>query len=204
MDKEEEELWDDGNKETPQPARETQPSAKGEGAPVGKKHWVRNVCMIVLALVIAGVGASVMCGLKGGKLLKELGYGAVRLLPAVILILIAGGIRYIVEQLKKEKYHRLHIVMGMVNDKDIRGVVALMPQEAVYYFTQASVKRAMPADKLKKLANEAGLQGECYADVPSAVRAAQKESLPEDFIFVGGSSFIVADLLANRNTLNLH
>ena len=115
-----------------------------------------------------------------------------------------GGIRYIVEQLKKEKYHRLHIVMGMVNDKDIRGVVALMPQEAVYYFTQASVKRAMPADKLKKLANEAGLQGECYADVPSAVRAAQKESLPEDFIFVGGSSFIVADLLANRNTLNLH
>ena len=57
MDKEEEELWDDGNKETPQPARETQPSAKGEGAPVGKKHWVRNVCMIVLALVIAGVGA---------------------------------------------------------------------------------------------------------------------------------------------------
>ena len=57
MDKEEEELWDDGNKETPQPARETQPSAKGEGAPVGRKHWVRNVCMIVLALVIAGVGA---------------------------------------------------------------------------------------------------------------------------------------------------
>ena len=115
-----------------------------------------------------------------------------------------GGIRYIVEQLKKEKYRRLHIVMGMVNDKDIRGVLALMPQEAVYYFTQASVKRAMPAGRLKELAHEAGLQGECYADVPSAVRAAQKESLPEDFIFVGGSSFVVADLLANRDALNLH
>lgn len=115
-----------------------------------------------------------------------------------------GGIRYIAEQLKEEKYRLLHIVMGMVSDKDIHGVLALMPKDAVYYFTQASVKRAMPADKLKKLANEAGLQGECYADVPSAVRAAQKESLPEDFIFVGGSSFIVADLLANRNTLNLH
>lgn len=115
-----------------------------------------------------------------------------------------GGIRYIVEQLKEEKYRRLHIVMGMVNDKDVRGVLGLMPKEAVYYFTQASVKRAMPAGRLKELGLEAGLRGECYADVPAAVRAAQKESLPEDFIFVGGSSFIVADLLANRNALNLH
>ena len=115
-----------------------------------------------------------------------------------------GGIRYIVEQLREEKYRRLHIVIGMVNDKDIRGVLALMPKEAVYYFTQASVKRAMPAERLKGLADEAGLQGVCYADVLSAVRAAQKESLPEDFIFVGGSSFIVADLLANRDALNLH
>ncbi len=115
-----------------------------------------------------------------------------------------GGIRYIVEQLKEEKYRRLHIVMGMVNDKDVRGVLGLMPKEAVYYFTQASVKRAMPAGRLKGLGLEAGLRGECYADVPAAVRAAQKESLPEDFIFVGGSSFIVADLLANRDALNLH
>ena len=115
-----------------------------------------------------------------------------------------GGIRYIVEQLKEEKYRRLHIVMGMVNDKDVRGVLGLMPKEAVYYFTQASVKRAMPAGRLKELGLEAGLRGECYADVPAAVRAAQEESLPEDFIFVGGSSFIVADLLANRDALNLH
>ena len=115
-----------------------------------------------------------------------------------------GGIRYIVEQLKEEKYRRLHIVMGMVNDKDVRGVLGLMPKEAVYYFTQACVKRAMPAGRLKGLGLEAGLRGECYADVPAAVRAAQKESLPEDFIFVGGSSFIVADLLANRDALNLH
>ena len=115
-----------------------------------------------------------------------------------------GGIRYIVEQLKEEKYRRLHIIMGMVNDKDVRGVLGLMPKEAVYYFTQASVKRAMPAGRLKELGLEAGLRGECYADVPAAVRAAQKESLPEDFIFVGGSSFIVADLLANRDALNLH
>ena len=115
-----------------------------------------------------------------------------------------GGIRYIVEQLKQQTYRRLHIVMGMVNDKDIRGVLALLPREAVYYFTQASVKRALPAEEVKRQAKEAGLQGECYPDVPAAVRAAQEKSLPEDFIFVGGSSFIVADLLTHRDALNLH
>ena len=89
----------------------------------------------------------------------------------------------------------------MVNDKDIHGVLALLPKDAEYYFTKASVKRALPENELSRLASEAGLQGSCY---PSAVQAAQEKSLPEDFIFVGGSSFIVADLLANRDTLDLH
>ena len=115
-----------------------------------------------------------------------------------------GGIQYIAEQLRRQVFRQLHIVIGMVNDKDVRGVLALLPREATYYFTQASVKRALPAGQLARLAAEAGLQGTCYPDVPSAVRAAQKESLPEDFIFVGGSSFIVADLLANRDTLDFH
>lgn len=115
-----------------------------------------------------------------------------------------GGISYIAEQLRQQTYHHLHIIMGMVNDKDIRGVLALLPKEATYYFTKASVKRALPENELKELASTAGLQGSCYPDVPAAVRAAQQKSLPEDFIFVGGSSFIVADLLANRDALNLH
>ena len=55
-----------------------------------------------------------------------------------------------------------------------------------------------------ELAEAAGLEGHCYPDVPAAVQAAQEKSLPEDFIFVGGSSFIVADLLANRDALNLY
>lgn len=115
-----------------------------------------------------------------------------------------GGIAYIAQQLRAQPCHRLHIVLGMVNDKDIRGVLALLPHEADYYFTQASVKRALPADELVRLGTEAGLKGEAFANVPAAVRAAQKRSLPEDFIFVGGSSFIVADLLANRDTLDFH
>lgn len=115
-----------------------------------------------------------------------------------------GGITYIAEQLKQQNYRQLHIIIGMVNDKDVSGVLALLPKDATYYFTKASVKRALPEEELCKLAAKAGLQGSCYPNVPAAVTAAQEKSHPEDFIFVGGSSFIVADLLANRDALNLH
>jgi dihydrofolate synthase/folylpolyglutamate synthase len=109
-----------------------------------------------------------------------------------------GGIKYVAEQLKQQPCHELQIIIGMVNDKDISGVLALLPKEATYYFTQASVKRALPAKQLYKLATEAGLRGDAYPDVKSAVEAALQKSLPEDFIFVGGSNFIVADLLESK------
>ena len=86
--------------------------------------------------------------------------------------------------------------MGMVNDKDISGVLAMLPKDAKYYFTRASVQRALPAEKVKELANSYGLSGEAYPDVKTAVEAAQKQAGADDFIFVGGSSFIVADLLS--------
>lgn len=107
-----------------------------------------------------------------------------------------GGIQYIVKQLSFQKYKRLHIVMGMVNDKDISGVLAMLPKDAIYYFTQASVQRALPAEKVKELASSYGLSGDAYPDVKTAVEAAQKRADADDFIFVGGSSFIVADLLS--------
>ncbi len=115
-----------------------------------------------------------------------------------------AGITHVVEQLLQQTYNTLHIVIGMVNDKDIRGVLALLPKNATYYFTQASVARALPANELQELAQTFGLSGSNYRDVCAAVKAAQKNSLPEDLIFVGGSNFIVADLLSNRNTLNLY
>lgn len=107
-----------------------------------------------------------------------------------------GGIQYIVKQLSFQKYKQLHIVMGMVNDKDISGVLAMLPKDAIYYFTQASVQRALPAEKVKELASSYGLSGNAYPDVKTAVEAAQKRADADDFIFVGGSSFIVADLLS--------
>lgn len=109
-----------------------------------------------------------------------------------------GGIAYIADQLSRQTYKNLHIIIGMVNDKDIRGVLALLPKDARYYFTKAGVKRALPEQELQKLAEQAGLKGETYKDVPTALSAAKAQAGKEDFIFVGGSSFIVADLLASR------
>ena len=105
------------------------------------------------------------------------------------------GIKYIVEQLSQEKYDKLHIVFGMVNDKDISKVLGMMPQNATYYFTKASIERALPEKDLKMLANTFGLDGNTYPTVKEAVEAAQKNADEKDFIFIGGSSFIVADAL---------
>lgn len=106
-----------------------------------------------------------------------------------------GGFQYIVPQLLAQPCKRLRIVFGMVNDKDIRGVLRLMPKEATYYFAQASVARALDSSALQEVAREFGLQGAAYPTVQAATEAALAEADAEDFIYVGGSSFVVADLL---------
>ena len=117
------------------------------------------------------------------------------------------GIEYIHVQLnsiRKTFGQEIHFVFGMVNDKDIKGVLQVLPKDATYYFTKASVKRALPENELMELAEKAGLKGTAYPTVVDAVQAAKKNCPPKDLIFVGGSSFIVADLLANRDTLHLY
>ena len=106
-----------------------------------------------------------------------------------------GGMKYIVEQLSRMKYDKLHIIIGMVNDKDINGVISLLPKNAKYYFTQASVKRALPAEQVKKIANNHGLKGEAYSSVEKALTIANNNAKENDLIFIGGSTFIVADLI---------
>ena len=108
-----------------------------------------------------------------------------------------GGIGYIAKQLEAQECNTLRIVFGMVSDKDITAVLATMPKKATYYFTQASIQRAMPAAELHKLAGTFGLHGSHYPDVPAALAAAKADSNTDDFIFIGGSCFIVADLLAS-------
>lgn len=109
-----------------------------------------------------------------------------------------GGISYIVEQLKQQKYNTLHIVFGMVNDKDINNVLSIMPRDARYYFTQASVKRALPSEELMSIAAKYNLKGDHYPTVAAALEAARNDASPDDFIYIGGSCFIVADLLADK------
>lgn len=109
-----------------------------------------------------------------------------------------GGIRYIAKQLKAVKCNKLRIVFGMVSDKDITAVLAMMPQDATYYFTQASIKRAMPAEELMLKAKSYGLLGTYHTTVHDAMQVAITESCNDDFIFVGGSCFIVADLLTGN------
>lgn len=115
-----------------------------------------------------------------------------------------GGFKWIAMQLKtqsivqKEKFNDkgcLRIVFGMVNDKDISGVLQLLPTNATYYFTQASVKRALPCEDIERLANKYGLYGKRFATVDEAYNAALADAASEDFVYVGGSSFVVADLL---------
>lgn len=106
-----------------------------------------------------------------------------------------GGIKYVADQLRHEHCNNLHIVFGMVNDKDTDGVLSLLPDNARYYFTQPSVPRALPAEKIRELGLSHGLKGESYKTVRDAYEAARNACRPGDMIYVGGSTFVVADLL---------
>ena len=106
-----------------------------------------------------------------------------------------AGISFIVEQLKKESYRRLHIVFGMVSDKKRDKIYKLLPKDAIYYFTKASIPRALDERSLRAEAREYGLQGKSYSSVKRALSAAKSAASEDDFIYVGGSTFIVAEVL---------
>ncbi len=106
-----------------------------------------------------------------------------------------GGMQYIVQQLANEKYDRLHIVFGVVNDKDVRKILSMLPRHARYYFTKASIQRALDEQELQKLASAFDLHGDAFASVPDAIQAARLAAQPGDLVYIGGSTFIVADAL---------
>ena len=107
-----------------------------------------------------------------------------------------GGWQFLGSRLSKlSEKAPLRMVIGFVNDKDITSVLKMMPARAEYFFTAPSVKRARPAESLKSMAEEHGLKGEAYNDVASAFAAAKRGMPAEGTIFVGGSTFVVADFL---------
>ena len=105
------------------------------------------------------------------------------------------GIKNVVEQIKSIKYRKLHFVFGTVNDKEILKILVQLPKDAEYYFCEANIPRAMNCEKLKKLASKYNLTGKEYQNVKEALKSAEMNSDGDDLIFIGGSTFVVSEIL---------
>jgi len=106
-----------------------------------------------------------------------------------------AGMKEVLSQLKNTTFKKLHMVIGMVNDKDPGKVLALMPKKAQYYFCTFSLPRAMKGEDLKEKAKNYKLEGEAFSSVKKAVKAARNQANKDDLIFIGGSNFVVAEAL---------
>lgn len=105
------------------------------------------------------------------------------------------GVRAIVGQIRNTAHKKLHIVFGTVGDKNADKVLALLPREAEYYFVRADIERAMDENELQRQANLHGLKGKCYNSVSEGFKKAKENAGFHDLIFVGGSTFVVAEIL---------
>ena len=109
-----------------------------------------------------------------------------------------GAWEYLSRQLAAVKCRKLRIIFGMMEDKDVYSVMSLLPKDATYFFTKGSTKRALPETSLKVFAEQFGLKGDCYPTVEQAYKAAMDRASSEDFIFIGGSNYVVADFMKTR------
>ena len=116
--------------------------------------------------------------------------------PIVVLEVAhnVNGIEQMLAHVKQTSYNKLHVIIGMAKDKDIKNVIALLPTDAEYYFTQASMPRAMDVHLLKQIAGEYSLHGDTYLNVNQALEKAMTVANPDDLIIVCGSIFLVADV----------
>lgn len=164
---------------------------------------LRNVCNIEVSSRAIAEGFANVCDLTGLRGRWEI------LSQSPLTICDTGhnshGIKYVVKQLGEEAKRRggeeargrLRIVLGMVNDKDINDVLALLPEEATYYFTQPKTQRAMAAQELLTRWEQMGRShAVAIADALEAVAEAQKEATAEDIIFIGGSNYLVGEVLS--------
>lgn len=106
-----------------------------------------------------------------------------------------AGIKEVMKQISITPYKKLHVVFGIVNDKDPDKILKLLPKDASYYFCKANLPRALDAKELAEKAYKYGLKGEVYSSVKAAVKGAQKLAAKNDLIYVGGSTFVVAEAL---------
>jgi dihydrofolate synthase/folylpolyglutamate synthase len=107
----------------------------------------------------------------------------------------AHGLSIVLSQLKKEQFDQLHIVLGLVNDKNLDDILPLFPKNAIYYFCKPNISRGLDPEILKERAMAYSLKGEIFISVSKAYQTAKIKAHPNDFIYVGGSTFVVAEIL---------
>lgn len=107
----------------------------------------------------------------------------------------AEGLALVMEQIKTEKFHKLHMVLGFVKDKKLDAILPLLPKNARYYFAKPSIDRGLKVDILQAEAKKHRLEGAAYALVSEALTAALESAGTEDFVYVGGSTFVVAEVV---------
>ena len=105
------------------------------------------------------------------------------------------GLRLVFKQIQTEKFQRLHLVLGMVNDKDVESLLELFPKAAQYYFCKPNVPRGLEAVELAQVFKVNGFEGLVYSSVKTALNAAKKSASQEDLIYIGGSTFVVAEII---------
>ncbi|MBS1504059.1 MAG: bifunctional folylpolyglutamate synthase/dihydrofolate synthase [Bacteroidetes bacterium] len=105
------------------------------------------------------------------------------------------GIAEVLQNISRVPYKHLHFVMGMVNDKDISKILTMLPKDAIYYFCKPDIPRGLDAESLKLKAESFGLHGEAYPSVKAALHTAQNNATESDLVFVGGSTFVVAEVI---------
>lgn len=106
-----------------------------------------------------------------------------------------AGIKLILAQINQQSFEKLHFVLGVVNDKDIANILQLLPKNATYYYCQAKIPRALEVSILTEKAAAVGLSGTAFPTVEAAYQAAQKNATAQDMIFIGGSTFVVAEVV---------
>ena len=105
------------------------------------------------------------------------------------------GLYYAMAQLLKEPFEVLHIVFGVVNDKDVQSIMPLLPKNAHYYFCRPDIPRGLAADVLRDIFLENGFKGSAYTSVQEAFKTAKQQATKSDVIYVGGSTFVVAEII---------
>lgn len=105
------------------------------------------------------------------------------------------GLSLVMKQLVNEEFEDLHMVIGAVNDKDIENLVSVYPKKALYYFCKPNIARGIDEEKMKSIFKAKERNGECYTSVKEAYKTALKNAKKNDLIYVGGSTFVVAEIL---------